>query len=237
MKTDEKGFSLLEVMVASFLLIVGLLLVVSSTGVLREKMAATRCLSRLRQMGGAILASCADRNGEMLPPILEDPENPSNNLSASFWHLVLRRQGYFGPPPDESTNALRMLANKSGNHFCPLLPSAGGNEESYGMRRWRSPGQDDSRRYKPIRQIETPSRFFIMTDSYKPEKKTQGYYTVPGSTAYRIYLAHQGAANTLFLDGHVAPLKQNELEALAAEQTQYYNKLPFSFWPESQPSE
>ncbi len=226
------GFSVMELLLVVLVAAVLLALVMPVVSSARARVVSTRCIHNLQQVGAALLAYSVDHRSLIPPRIEEDPENPGQNLSGTYWHQVLRAKGYLPRYGEEESNAARARAQRQGAHFCPSLPSKGGSEEAYGMRRWRTPGgaMDTTQN---LSVLENRADFFLLADSYKPATETQGYSLGGGSTAYRIHLVHGGRANALFADGHVEAKGRDYFVTLPVRQKAYQNALPFAFWPET----
>lgn len=191
-----------------------------------------KCVSNLRQIGAALFAYSADHQSKIPPRIEPNPNAPGEYLSGTYWHQVLRRQGYFGPPPPEGNKDQIIAAQKTGVHFCPDIPSTGTSDEAYGMRRWKSPGQplDTS---ESLTSLPTPADFFLLTDSYMTSTKKQGYSLGQGSSSWRIRFGHSQKANTLFADGHVAAMSREYFDSVPVRQAEYgYSTEKYSYWPE-----
>lgn len=219
-RLKEGAFTLLEVFISIAVLAAVIGLIFAAMPKVREQAHATKCVSNLRQVASALFADSTDHQGRIVPHIELDPDT-GKGMPGTFWHQVLREKGYLLSSRDLTV----------GVHFCPSLPSGGGNEESYGMRRWRRPGDLwDTTKY--LTTIKERADFFLMVDSYKTSSKRQGYFVGPGSTVYRVRLAHGGRANALFADGHVAAKERPYFEDLQTRQREYQNNTSFSFWPE-----
>lgn len=226
------AFSLIEILTClSILSLLSILLGLAFTHY-SQRAISTQCVANLRQIGVAFFAYSGDHEGKIPPRIQPDPDNPGLYLSGTYWHQVLRRNGYFGIPPREVTHAERIIAQMTGQHFCPEIPSTGTSDEAYGMRRWKTPGQpiDISQNLKAL---ENPADFFLLADSIMVSRQLQGYSLGNGTSSWRIRFSHSQKANALFADGHIASLQYDYFDRIVPEQADYsYTTLPFSYWPE-----
>lgn len=216
------GFTLIEMMTVVVIAGVLLTLIFVATQNLTDKGNTARCIGNLRQIGVALMSHAAEHGGKIPARIERDPDNPAQYSAATYWHKVLRDKGYLDG----------RLTAKNSVFRCPSLPivtSVDGNYQTYGMRVWCVPGSSFDVP-QSLLAIEKPADFFLMVDSYATPFKTQGYHVHQGP-GWQIHLRHHdGEANTLFADGHVAPKGAEYFDRISVEQAIYGgNNLPFQY--------
>jgi prepilin-type processing-associated H-X9-DG protein len=112
----------------------------------------------------------------------------------------------------------------------------------YGMRVWVPPGdyatgalwsQAGGREHK-LSVIHHPADFFLMADSYVTAWGVQGYQismAVNASVPWQVAARHNGKANTLFADGHVAAMAPDFFKNVTQAQAMYssYNGTTYGY--------
>jgi prepilin-type processing-associated H-X9-DG protein len=228
-----QALTLVEVMVTVGIvaILASLLIPVGKSAV--ESSRATRCQGNLRAIGAALQAFAADNNGQI-------PMRRDNRRSPSTWAEILAVDQFL-PASLSGVSPARYCPSEIpvSPHDSRALKGPTNSIYSYGMRRWAPPGMSlmdgeaDSRLYH-LASIQQPSKFFLVTDSYFTQDKTQGYFVdgFGGNTFWRVHLRHKNRANTLFADGHVEALDRAYFENLHTEQFDYGTRVPFPIWPE-----
>lgn len=237
MKT--RGFTLVELL--AVIAIIGVLgaLTIVATSRARESARNATCLSNLRQIGTGLMLYANDHHGLITGRAYAD-EYKSDGTTATYthWYRKLGRGGYV-----DKSNAY----GDSPVFYCPsYTPNAPTDPEvddpiniyyRYGMRNW-VPNEagwtlNDEKRLLPLNAIENPADFFLVADSILISQGMQAYSIPQGSTDWAIHLRHNGNANTVFADGHVASMGRDYFANLHLRQ--FYggstNGKPFLLWP------
>ena len=108
---------------------------------------------------------------------------------------------------------------------------------TYGLREWWEPGDElnsrnDIEKHR-ITRIRRPSDFFLITDSYRAEYKTQGMRIwTPHSQQQQwfVHPRHDEKTSTVFADGHVEKKEGQYFLDLADWQDEYGSD--FGVWPD-----
>ncbi|HEY9250367.1 MAG TPA: prepilin-type N-terminal cleavage/methylation domain-containing protein [Rariglobus sp.] len=214
-----RGFTLVELL--AVVAILGILagLVIGVIGRAKETANSAKCASNLHQIGIGLLAYASDHKGMITGRSYAEEFKPDGTSTFSHWYRRLGRGGYV-----DKSNQL----GDSPIFYCPSFPPTAPTDDSvddpenvfyrYGMRNWVPPDGsiplNDETRLLPLNSIENPADFFLVADSIYTTTQTQGYSIPQGSTTWGIHLRHNGKANTLFADGHVAAMDAD-----------YFNKL------------
>ncbi|HWL54987.1 MAG TPA: prepilin-type N-terminal cleavage/methylation domain-containing protein [Chthoniobacteraceae bacterium] len=228
MKQDKAAFSLVELLVGIVVIAVLASLVLAAALRMGASSRNAECLSRLRQVGGALFRFANDHNGK-IPGRAFQAEGESAPI---VWHRILVSAGYVQAvtsPPGDGTPSSPIFYCPS---FYPKGPAVSIHAHMrYGMRVWAPPGKLSSdTELLPLSAIAVPSGFFLVADSYYTARKSQGYQITHGSRDWTVDLRHSGTSNTLFADGHIEAKGADYFESLPLYQGQYgagRGHLPF----------
>lgn len=229
------AFSLVEILVAIAILVSLLLVSLSVTGKLRERLAFTQCAHNLREVGMSVLAYATDHDNLIIPTRVT-AEGSGND---PYWPWKLVKGGYLPQEP-----AAKVLTTHE--FYCPSseVPSPERAKEKlkstsnvwphvYGLRQWRVPGGSAHDVYKPMGAVANPHTFLLLADSVSTSTGLPWFSLGTGSNAntQRIHLRHDGRANCFFLDGRVVPMNASQLEE-NRESTAEYGWNPVFQWAE-----
>jgi len=208
-RISSSAFTLLEILASIAIVAVLAALLFPAIGKMTEKARTAKCLSNLRQLGGAWLAYANDNGGRLASVAWK---NPSSNADPGI-------RDYLGLPSSLGGNPWRMETVFT----CPVLQSnpATATEESflrtYGVNEFACDLYDKDAVYsfqkRRLANINRPSQFAVAMDGTimpgspkselyaktcsNREGKEQWVQRPHGSPASR-------GANVLYADGHVA---------------------------------
>jgi len=220
------AFTLVELLVVVALVAALMLLGLAALEAARRSSLDARCSNNLRQLGVSIFAYSQDHQGCTPPRLLAQGTIPEAHR---YWHRALRYLGYLNTP--------LVNARKASIHYCPAFTyntsdlDYGTNDQAYGLRRWHAPGREWDFSQK-LSILEKPSEFFLLVDSYHMLNEEQAYFVRGGDTTWRVRLTHGGRANTLFADGHLAPMPRSYFESVHLTQAEYTESKAYRVWPE-----
>ncbi len=213
-RAARNAFTLPETVVAiGVLAVLGALLLGVLAGT-RDVMDATRCLSHLRAVGGAMLNYGSENNG-VIHHVYAGSFTPGSALDteAVIWPNLLRRTGHLSR--DEIADLLCKQApidpdNVTKSHYGLYM---GG---PYGMH-VRDEAKSGVAYRLRMTQAANPGACILFADS----RNAGGYqwvtiFQAPLLDKGAIHLRHRGRANLFFLDGHVeraTPARLAELQA------------------------
>jgi prepilin-type N-terminal cleavage/methylation domain-containing protein/prepilin-type processing-associated H-X9-DG protein len=217
----QRGFTLLELLLAIF--IISVLMMLSLAGAQRMRIASDRaeCVSNLRGLGAAVIAYAADNNN-FLPP------GNRSNMGGGF-HRILAQ--YTAP--------MKTTTMSSDVFYCPANVRLGGPPENgfpvgTGYKGWsgyffnymlnasvfRITNPDitastyvpDSEARIRLSSVQVPSRTVALMDLPTTTKQNAGpptsqlinaTYFIPTNSAFSLGVVHGNVGNVLFVDGHV----------------------------------
>lgn len=208
-RQGKRGFTLLELLVATAILLCLVMLAFSATKGIIERSQQTSCVNRLRSIGVALQAYCAENNGKLIPAAaIGDNYFWFDALNPYIGYAEYGR-GY--PYPD-------VTAEKSGFPLpwqqCPAQKAHmtqrqqvgyGWNHINFGYKAWSTAFGSNS----SLSQVTQPSATIIIGDAKDaetlPGNDYQYRYIGLETAADTVKLArrHSGNGNYLMLDGHV----------------------------------
>lgn len=191
----EKAFSMTEMLVS--VAIIGILAAVLNPSIkgAMERSRNTKCLSNLRQVGGAMIAY-ATENDQKYPPMYND----TGNTSGLTWMWQLK--SYLGMP--ENSMGTAPLPRSAGVFNCPSMKPAATAQRiaSYGINNYMSVASNKGWNYNrlavPLTSTIIVTEINVNGEMYSP------YSSGP------VTKRHPGpSANYLFGDAHVENIKEN----------------------------
>lgn len=212
LRIRNDAFSFVEILIVFALVAVAVTIGFFAVGRASKNAKEAHCIARMRQVAAALIAYSTDHQSRIPPRNKPDPAQPGKYIPATLWFQVLRAGGYtpMGPFSEKSL------------HVCPeyaTVPVPSG-QESYGLRRWRSPGgvPDVS---QSLLSITNRSDFFILACSVNTVTQRQGY-CIDGYGEACVRSDTRGRVKTLFADGHVAIAPASYFEDLHLRQADYH---------------
>lgn len=215
-KRPARAFTLIELL--TVVAIIGILaaIMIPTVGKVRKNAQGARCISNLRQLGGALAIFSVENHNKLPPRDLKDdvPEGATYAEADRYWTSRLYRLGIL--KDRDAFYCPSIFPTRDSDVTDPKDKITDNGGLTYGMRMWMRPGGKwgaDRHLDTPITAIENPSDFFLIADSVwksyseKYNRPTQGYgiNPTPNSTAsQRVHLRHSNRANALFADFHVA---------------------------------
>lgn len=234
--TPRPGFTLIELLVVVAIIVILIAILLPSLAQARESAKAVACGSNLRQIGLGINMYEQDQNG-FIPPVIvvnalgQTPIGPPKN--AYFWNDVLwfyissvqeiptevsgvRPRGVFACPSSQcvSTNGARSDYARSYytgescyDHGCPTMK---------------------------IAVVQQPSEVIMAADSQgidgiSNNRELQSWYPdnsnppIAPTLPCGMFGRHNSRANTLYCDGHVAPLRIGTTYVKRGSKNIYYS--------------
>jgi prepilin-type processing-associated H-X9-DG protein len=200
------GFTVTELLLAASVIAVLLALAFPQLSRMIELSRAANCVSRMQQVSMLLHGFLAENNGKI--KLFRDGSDGGDKR----WYNQLKNYGNLSPDAAQKAFGCASLSTTDVNDwFC------------FGFRTGGSPGiimrdYDGAPRLYNLnfRNVEEPSRFWILADTITPGSGKQTFRIIPPGTFADggIHLRHQKRANTLFADGHVESLDAAALAAL-----------------------
>lgn len=205
------AFTMIELLIVSAIIAILAALLSPALKTARDKARQIKCMSNLKQCFLAFQFYANDNNGWMIP-----------NGGLRAWGGAYKEYSW-----DEIATSGGYLPNTQNPSvmFCPSYDSLGGWSQMYGYGAcMRDSGIANSMTmltgpytYSAISSWDnaTPATMIILTES----KRYWGavgvqWFVADAATAWSgVILRHNGLANALFADGHIAPLSKSELTA------------------------
>lgn len=202
----KRGVSLLSVLLALVIIAILAIFLHGASQAVARKSTAVHCLNNLRQIGVALHLYLADHKGN-IPPNRSNREHWTEKTPAGVhWQDALKH--YLKPYPDYGT----ITGEMAGVFWCPadLARAKRLAQHSYGCNTFIG-GDAGVNRYpnepKPSHRIylleATVPTLSTSMFSHRTWPFNSGSKTGP-DTDLHIDFRHEGRANGLFLDGHVA---------------------------------
>lgn len=226
-RAPRSGFTLLELL--AVIAIVAILSALSYSGIqkLRKAGQAAACTSNLRQIGAAMAMYAGEHNGVV------DLYAYKGAGTSIGWLKFLRGRATAGY--DRGTGGSTYL-DSSASAACPgFAPFRNLNDSDYCYgtalqttdpfsRPPAVPNISMDSRQISLAAVNQPGKYWVLIDSFNPSRDNQQFYVIDMKTnKYGAHFRHSGAANVLFLDGHVEAMKPKQIEDLP------YNPLKAGF--------
>lgn len=212
-----EGFSLVELLVVICIITILAALLIASVQRAHATARSAKCLSNLRTMASGALTFIADRNGELLP--------------AKFWNdsSAKAKPGFreYVGIMDTNTSVTAAEMKRDSVFTCPELkrrypnkfPSYLNSTYSVNFYAYRYEPEDGTEIVgspKVLSAIPKPSKMWMFTDAMSTSVNssafsayiTDGHARTNSSTVFAF--PHSGRQNTVFFDGHVEALDQNQ---------------------------
>jgi prepilin-type N-terminal cleavage/methylation domain-containing protein len=181
-----KGFTLVEVLVATVIVSILMMLTLRSLSTLMDQKNRVVCASNLRNIFVAISAYGVSNDGNM----------PSNNSKTSWWKEIY-------PAYCSSKAVFACPADRTG-YADPADGDKG--KLSYGPLGWDSASDSSSAFNKKLSSFASPAKSIVLAEYFSAKRLVSGISTwqYPGTVANATY-PHYAKTKTslLFLDGHI----------------------------------
>ncbi len=205
-KSFVRGFSLTELLIAIGLLLLLTLMAIPIMKAVNQSAGGTRCLSNLRQLGGAFHHYAAEHRGVLAFHFYTIP------ASTIRWSDYLITGGYLSKDASAMVCASAKPGAFAGSGF---VYGGIGRTEVNDPYSFVPPGGTVEGRQIRLSAIAEPSRYWLLADSWSKTHQSQIYFiSKNASTSFGVHLRHRDAANFLFADGHVAPLTKGQAKEL-----------------------
>lgn len=200
----NEGFTLTEVAVSVAVVLVLATMGIAASGRAAESARSVDCLGNLRQWGTALAMFLQDhdgaipRRGQGVRPveIIDRPDDWFNALPpylGSATYADLAQQGRAPKARELSVFVCREAEDLGKPNFL-----------AYGMNMYLSPWIRPT--MHRLQEIPNPAQLAFLADGPGGWSST-----IPSSQAYSVTARHRGAANVLFVDGHVETFRGNYL--------------------------
>jgi len=212
----QVGFTLIELLVVIAIIAILAALLLPALHRSKESGRSAACMNNLRQVGYLLNMYATDWNGWS-----PDLWNPTDN---NKWHMLLITAGYLPSVPLGPQNIFLCPSHRPRAWTDPAPCCDLEKQHAYGMRyNFACSGFSIGRstvRDRTGLDFGTPSEFLIIGDAilnypgYTLEDRYQRYYFRPYTTVPyvdAVHLRHNRHGNFLFGDGHVVPLRKQDL--------------------------
>ncbi len=245
------GFTLVELLVVIGIISILIAILLPALNKARQQAKSVQCMSNLREVGQVLQMYALDNHNYI--PSASDQFSGTDHL----WTTRLLSRGYLQGVYYSAADPARDRNNRRIT-FCPSDPpmnlgeaeeaaiarglGTGYRQMGYGMRIWTPPGdyasgalwsQSSTREHK-LSTIHSPTSFFLMADSICTTWGLQGYQismATSASVPWQVAARHNGKANTLFADGHVAAMAPDFFTTSGQAQGGYntYNGTTYAY--------
>jgi len=207
------AFTVVELMIVIGIVAVLMLLAVAAVGKAKERSQAMRCVQNLRVLGTAFAAYA----GEHQQTIYLNTEKFGTGATVQWLRYFLgltdghHNRGTGGPVYLNDPNAA-VCPSYAPFTYKPKPSDTVGYTYGAASRDKNDPyakplpdGKDVSRVIH-LASLDSPSTYWLLTDSYSQTLNRQIYTISPTDKTRAVHFRHGGRANVLFADGHVAAL-------------------------------
>jgi prepilin-type processing-associated H-X9-DG protein len=127
-------------------------------------------------------------------------------------------------------NEYSIYAMRQGSETDPAYRTSGITNYTWQYTWTTTHSYTESVNFLVLKSIKKPTEYFQIGDSLKSTDQQQtSLATMTGTATTHFYMAHNGAMNAGFLDGHVAPIRGDEFFAAARKTWTISNKWFFYF--------
>jgi prepilin-type N-terminal cleavage/methylation domain-containing protein/prepilin-type processing-associated H-X9-DG protein len=209
MEKHREGFTLIELLVVIAIIAILAAILFPVFAKAREKAKQTKCTSNLKQCSTALMMYAQDYDGWVTV----------HNVGVK-WSDALYKGGYLG-----SLN-VTVCPSFPPNNYDPSKSSS-----TYGFRKENPKlypnyviqiiAGYNYYNFLNLYKIDKPAQFIVIADSVGWDydgancRKQSYIFNLTGSTGYVIHLRHNGLANMIFADGHVAACDKAKIKEAA----------------------
>lgn len=219
---SKRGFTLIELLVVIGIIILLAAFGVPAIGKMQESGKSAKCISNIRQVGGALIQFAQD-NGGMLPPVTkESPTEPGKG--GDIWPMILWRDGYL--LESDPYQGQRHPPCGNGIWTCPKTPWVSDAYGGYGVceptvfNGWKDKnGTNGKLGSLRLGDITKPSRTWLVGDAARIPDENYKYpwyciWPEPARWAsdHGPGFRHVGGkANAMMADGHIESLTKKAM--------------------------
>ena len=208
----KRHFTLIELLVVIAIIAILAAILLPALNSARQRGLAADCISRLKQVGTAIMMY-SDASDGFLPG--------SCDTQGKYWTEILSQTNLLPGDPSTSDPDRKMV------YRCPSIPLTSGvavnwAQRTYGMRinmdkAWKT------RKYIPLKRVQSSSQIMYVADSWHLNNRIPALEFDGGLAYYNANYAghdssiaaiHANQCNMMFLDGHADALAPEELLAI-----------------------
>ena len=208
----KRHFTLIELLVVIAIIAILAAILLPALNSARQRGLAADCISRLKQVGTAIMMY-SDASDGFLPG--------SSDPQGKYWTEVLSATNLLPGDPKTADPDRNMV------YRCPSIPLTSGvavnwANRTYGMRMNMDKGWK-TRKYIPLKRVQSPSQIMYVSDSFDATNRVP-CLEIDGGLAYynanyaggdqAVAAIHANRANMMFLDGHADALEPLQLLAI-----------------------
>ncbi len=233
----RRGFTLSELLVAIALIAALLALLLGAVSMVGAQGDATRCISHLRSVGGALSLYLADHRGE-LPPMsaLKNPADPKSAVLTGQEAL----SPYLQIPADFNWRQNTPTASTFGVWICPADRESRPSKVQPTLPRWKAMnsyllnyyigkgvvtdtgGNQNSRTVLRITEVMNPQQILYYADGYRADggqgRMTEGIVSAAndspdGAGSGSLRFRHRQTLHALTLGGNVLALTPEDLRS------------------------